>query len=83
MKIIIANKDTFASKKSGEEYVKAQFINAVNGATGEIFLSKKEFEKFDVSIPDMATNIDLVSALKQVESVDVEFDQKGRLVSIR
>lgn len=82
MKIIITNKATFSSKK-GDEYVKAQFINPTNGATGELFSSRKEFEAFGVEIADSAVNIDVVSALKGVETVEAEFDQKGRLVGLK
>jgi len=82
MKIIITNKATFSSKK-GDEYVKAQFINPETGATGELFTSKKEFDGFNVEIADTTANPEVVNALRGIQTHDVEFDQKGRLVSIK
>jgi len=82
MKIIITNKQTFSSK-SGTEYVKAQFINPVNAATGELFASKAEFDKFGVSISELPVNLEVVKALEELDTYDVEFDQKGRLVGLK
>jgi len=82
MKIIIANKATFSSK-TGVEYVKASFISPINGATGELFLSKKEFDSYGVEILDSQFSKELVDSLKGLPTLEVEFDQKGRVVSLK
>jgi len=82
MRIILTAKQTFKSK-TGQEYVKCSFIDASTGETGELFSSAEQYRAYGLSedrimTPEVVKQIDW-----PVENTEAEFNQKGRLVSLK
>lgn len=82
MRIILTAKQTFKSK-TGQEYVKCSFIDATTGETGELFSSAEQYRAY--GLPE-----DRIMDAKTVQQIDwpvadteAEFNQKGRLVSLK
>jgi len=83
MKVILTKQDSFSSKK-GVGYVKGSYLS-LDGSTGSYFVTKEVFDTY--SIPkERVLDSSILKAMansKEVSLTDVEFDQTGRLVSMR
>jgi len=80
MKAIITHLEKISSKKG--EFVKGSFLNPKTGSTGEFFTTAEKYGAFSFNEAKVATSGDLSKIAEDLEVVDVEFDQNGRLVGI-
>jgi hypothetical protein len=79
MKIIVLNKEEFASKKDGTSYVKCSSFNEV-GEYIEIFTTKARYDAF--GFDKVLSKSEVKEFFDKYESGDVQFDNKGRIVSL-
>lgn len=81
MKVILTTKEPIVSK-SGDEYVKVGFIDCKSGKVGEIFTTKKVYDSFEISDDKFLQSSVLKELVATSSIAEVEFDQRGRLVSL-
>lgn len=82
MRVILLRKELIKSK-SGIEYVKVPFILVDSGQTGEIFTERAMYEKQSVSEDRYLSDKALETLADMSEISDVQFDQRGRFVSLK
>jgi len=81
MRVILTAKENIKAK-DGTEYVKCSFISTTDGKSGDVFTTKDKYESFDISTDSYVPLKDLIEFARSVPVVDVEFDQRGRVVSL-
>jgi len=81
MKIILTAKEPIKAK-DGVEYVKCSFIAVATGISGDVFTTKDKYEAFGVSDKSYLDKELLKELSVQATVVDVEFDQRGRVVAL-
>jgi len=80
MKVILTAKEPIVGKDK-REWVKASYIDT-KGVSGEIFLSKEKFDEAKIRDDRFLSTEILNELVTTVKLVDVEFDRRGRVVSI-
>jgi len=81
MKVIVTKKEEFEGKKNGVKYVKLSYIRPT-GETGEVFTTQEKYLAFNVDETKILSEVSLNEVLAGIDTVDVEFDQKGYCVGI-
>jgi len=80
MKVILTQKAVITSKK-GETYTIYRGLGK-SGVTIELFLNETDKERFEIPASKVMTEEVLNSLFETAPVVDVEFDQRGRVVSV-
>jgi len=80
MKVILTSFKEIVSKK-GDEYVKCGAIGE-NGDAFDVFTTKKVFVEGRVDGSSALSKADLTEIFSKYESVDVNFDNNGRVVNV-
>lgn len=81
MKIILTAKEPIKAK-DGVEYVKCSFIAVATGISGDVFTTKEKYDAFGVSERSYLDKAVLEQLAENATVVDVEFDQRGRVVAL-
>jgi len=80
MKVLITQKTKITSKK-GANYVIVRGI-AEDGGTVEAFLGQEQIDKFQPDNLEMMSDAERNDIFSDLKTVDMQFDQRGRLVNI-
>ncbi len=80
MKVILFPFDSIMSK-TGTAYVKANGLTE-RGTMVEVFLSKKDFDAFGLDIKKVSSMEDVKNLFDTLETVNVEYNEKGRIVGL-
>jgi len=81
MKVLLTAKEDITAK-DGREFVKLSFVTASNGVTGDVFITKDKYEALNLGVKNFVSAEDLAELVANLPSVDIEFDQRGRMVTV-
>jgi len=81
MKVILTQRQELTSKKGGA-FVILRGV-AEDGSTIEAFLSGEQIEQFDVAPTAILKKSEIQRLFQELPAVDIEYNQRGRVVSIR
>lgn len=81
MKVFLTSRETIKAK-DGREFVKVYFLSAKDGVTGDLFMTKEKYEALALEDGSFLSSASLKGLLAEESSYEVEFDQRGRLVSV-
>jgi len=81
MQIVITHRQNITAKNTGDKFLILRGISR-SGDTVELFMNQEMQEKFPVSASAMVAPDALASFFDSVPTVEVEFNQKGRVESL-
>lgn len=82
MRLILTAKQDIKAR-TGQEYVKISYIDPKSGETGDLFVPREQYVAYDLSADVIATPEKISKVEWPVEMVEVEFNQRGRVVSLK
>lgn len=81
MKVVLTKVEKFPSKK-GDVWVNISYINPVSYQTGRSLISEKMWSACEIGDELVVPTEDLKSFLKDYNTVDIVFNERGRVEGI-
>lgn len=82
MKVIITNKVEIKSKKDNKEYVILSYIDPTTGDAEKAIVEKTIFEGYELTDDSYLSKDELQGFASKSPTVDMSFNNRGRLTNI-
>ncbi|MDQ3077133.1 MAG: hypothetical protein M3Q63_03740 [bacterium] len=83
MKFIVTSvSKPFKSSKTNKEYLTLHAVDVTSGEVSPILFEKEQYEAYNLDETKIVSNEDLQELVSNAPTVDIQFNQRGRVTSI-